>query len=87
VCARRTTPTEHATAASRHRTLVTERLVDLMALAGTPADVAAQVDRLADVRGLARVIAFPQAPGAGFAAREEILKMFAEEVASRWHVA
>jgi len=27
---------EHATPASRHRTLVTERLVDLMALAGTP---------------------------------------------------
>ena len=78
---------EHATPASRHRTLVTERLVDLIALAGTPADVAAQVGRLADVRGLTRVIAFPQAPGVGFAAREEILKMFSEEVASRWHVA
>jgi len=78
---------EHATAASRHRTLVTERLVDLMALAGTPSDVAAQVYRLADVRGLTRVIAFPQAPGAGFAAREEILKLFSEEVASRWHAA
>ena len=78
---------EHATAASRHRTLVTERLVDLMALAGTPADVAAQVDRLADVGGLTRVIAFPQAPGAGFAAREDILKMFSEAVAHRWHVA
>jgi 5,10-methylenetetrahydromethanopterin reductase len=78
---------EHATAASRHRTLVTDRLVDLMALAGTPDDVRAQVSRLADVRGLTRVIAFPQAPGHGFAAREEILTMFAEEVASRWHAA
>jgi 5,10-methylenetetrahydromethanopterin reductase len=78
---------EHATAASRHRTLVTDRLVDLMALAGTPDDVAAQVDRLASVPGLTRVIAFPQAPGAGFAAREEILKIFAQEVVSRWHIA
>jgi 5,10-methylenetetrahydromethanopterin reductase len=76
---------EHATAASRHRTLVTDRLVDLMALAGTPDDVRAQVARLASVPGLTRVIVFPQAPGAGFAAREEILTMFAQEVASRWH--
>ena len=76
---------EHATAASRHRTLVTDRLVDLMAVAGTPDDVRMQVDRLAGVAGLTRVIAFPQAPGTGFAAREEILKMFAEAVASRWH--
>jgi 5,10-methylenetetrahydromethanopterin reductase len=68
---------EHATAASRHRTLVTDRLVDLMALAGTPDDIGAQVARLAGVPGLTRVIAFPQAPGAGFAAREEILTMFA----------
>jgi 5,10-methylenetetrahydromethanopterin reductase len=78
---------EHATAASRHRALVTDRLVDLMALAGTPADIRAQVDALAGVRGLTRVIAFPQTPGGGFAAREEILTMFAEEVAGRWHVA
>ena len=78
---------EHATAASRHRTLVTDRLVDLMALAGTPDDVCSQVSRLARVPGLTRVIAFPQAPGQGFAAREELLTMFAEEVASRWHAA
>jgi 5,10-methylenetetrahydromethanopterin reductase len=68
---------QHATAASPHRTLVTDRLVDLMALAGTPDDVAAQVARLRGVAGLTRVIAFPQAPGDGFAAREEILTMFA----------
>jgi 5,10-methylenetetrahydromethanopterin reductase len=74
---------EHATAASRHRTLVTDGLVDLMALAGTPDDVGAQVGRLADVPGLTRVIAFPQAPGAGFAAREEILTMFAGALLSR----
>ena len=74
---------QHATAAARHRTLVTDRLVDLMALAGTPDDVAAQVGRLRGVAGLARVIAFPQAPGDGFAAREEILTMFVEAVRRR----
>ena len=74
---------QHATAAARHRTLVTDRLVDLMALAGTPDDVAAQVGRLRGVAGLARVIAFPQAPGDEFAAREEILTMFVEAVRQR----
>ena len=54
-----------------------------MALAGTPDDVAAQVGRLRGVAGLARVIAFPQAPGDGFAAREEILTMFVEAVRQR----
>jgi hypothetical protein len=70
----------HATAGARHRTLVTDRLVDLMALAGTSDDVGAQVARLRGVAGLTRVIAFPQAPGAGFAAREELLTMFADAV-------
>src|SRR5213594_1948190 len=74
---------QHATAAARHRTLVTDRLVDLMALVGTPDDVAAQVGRLRGVAGLARVIAFPQAPGDGFAAREQILTMFVEAVRLR----
>ena len=69
--------------ASAHRTLVTDRLVDLMALAGTPEDVAAQVARLRAMPGLTRVIAFPQAPGTGFAAREEILTLFADEVMAR----
>jgi 5,10-methylenetetrahydromethanopterin reductase len=74
---------QHATAASAHRTLVTDRLVDLMALAGTPDDVAAQVARLRAMPGLTRVIAFPQAPGTGFAAREEILTRFADAVMAR----
>jgi len=51
-----------------------------MALAGTPDDVVAQGGALRGVAGLARVIAFPQAPGDGVAAREEILTMFAEAV-------
>jgi len=74
---------EHATAASRHRTLVPDRLVELMALAGTPEEVAAQVRRLAEVPALARVILLPQAPGQGFADRETILEMFADEVMAR----
>jgi 5,10-methylenetetrahydromethanopterin reductase len=74
---------QHATAGSHHRTLVPDRLVDLMALAGTPDDVRAQVERLRDVPGLARVIVFPQVPDAGFIAREAILTMFAEHVMAR----
>jgi 5,10-methylenetetrahydromethanopterin reductase len=74
---------QHATAASRHRELVPDRLVDLMALAGTPDDVRAQVESLRTVRGLSRVIVFPQVPDAGFIAREAILTMFADEVMAR----
>jgi 5,10-methylenetetrahydromethanopterin reductase len=74
---------EHATASSQHRTLVPDRLVDLMALAGTPDDVAAQVRGLQEVHGLSRIIVFPQAPDTGFIAREAILTMFAEHVMAR----
>jgi 5,10-methylenetetrahydromethanopterin reductase len=74
---------QHARADSRHRTLVPDRLVDLMALAGTPEDVREQVERLRTVRGLSRVIVFPQVPDAGFIARETILTMFADEVMAR----
>jgi 5,10-methylenetetrahydromethanopterin reductase len=74
---------QHATAASRHRTLVPDRLVELMALAGTPAEVRAHVERLLGVRGLRRIIAFPQASDPGFAARETILRLFAEQVMAR----
>jgi hypothetical protein len=38
---------EHATAASRHRELVPDRFVDLMALAGTPAEIVEQVRAIA----------------------------------------
>jgi 5,10-methylenetetrahydromethanopterin reductase len=71
---------QHATAGSRHRELVPDRLVDLMALAGTPDEVREQVGRLRTLPALRRVILLPQAPGAGFGAREEILRLFAEEV-------
>lgn len=74
---------QHATAGSTHRTLVSDRLVDLMALAGTPDEVRAQVERLRAVSGLSRVIVFPQAPDAGFLARETILTTFADNVMAR----
>lgn len=74
---------QHATAASTHRALVTDRLVDLMALAGTPDDVREQVRRLRTMPRLARVIIFPQVPDGGFSAREEILTLFADEVMAR----
>ena len=74
---------QHATAASTHRALVTDRLVDLMALAGTPDDVREQVRRLQTMPRLARVIIFPQVPDGGFSAREEILTLFADEVMAR----
>jgi 5,10-methylenetetrahydromethanopterin reductase len=75
--------TQHASAASTHRALVTERLVDLMALAGTPDDVRAQVLRLRALPALKRVILFPQAPDPDTPSREAILRMFAEEVMAR----
>jgi 5,10-methylenetetrahydromethanopterin reductase len=74
---------QHATAASKHRTLVPDRFVDMMALAGTPAEVTEQVRRLRDVPEIRRVIILPQVPDDGFIDREAILKMFAEEVMAR----
>lgn len=74
---------QHATAASVHRALVTDRLVDLMALAGAPEEVAAQVRRIMTVPEVRRIIVLPQVPGSGFGEREEILRLFAEEVMAR----
>lgn len=74
---------QHATAASRHRELVPDRFVDLMALAGTPAEVVEQVRRVMTVPEVRRIILLPQVPGQGFAERAEILKLFADEVRAR----
>ena len=74
---------QHATAASSHRTLVPDRLVDLMALAGTPEEVRDQVRRVMTVPEIGRIILLPQVPGAGFDTREHILTLFAEEVIAR----
>lgn len=74
---------QHATAASKHRLLVTDRFVDLMALAGTPADVKEQVQRVAGVGGVNRIILLPQVPGQDFVQREQVLRLFADEVMAR----
>jgi 5,10-methylenetetrahydromethanopterin reductase len=74
---------EHATAGSRHRELVPDRFVDLMALAGTPADVLEGVRRIQEVPEIRRVILLPQVPDTGFVERETILRMFADEVRAR----
>jgi 5,10-methylenetetrahydromethanopterin reductase len=74
---------QHATAASQHRTLVPDRLVDLMALAGTPEEVREQVRRVMTVPEIGRIILLPQVPGMGFDSREHILTLFAEEVMAR----
>ena len=74
---------QHATAGSRHRELVPDHLVDLMALAGTPEEVREQVERVAGVGGIDRIAILPQAPGEGFQEREEILRLFADGVMAR----
>jgi alkanesulfonate monooxygenase SsuD/methylene tetrahydromethanopterin reductase-like flavin-dependent oxidoreductase (luciferase family) len=74
---------QHATAASRHRELVPDRFVDMMALAGTPAEVVEQVRRVATVPEIGRIIVLPQVPGQGYDERETILRTFAEEVMAR----
>lgn len=74
---------QHATAASRHRELVPDRFVDMMALAGTPAEAVDQVRRVATVPEIARIVILPQVPGGGFGEREEMLRLFADEVMAR----
>jgi alkanesulfonate monooxygenase SsuD/methylene tetrahydromethanopterin reductase-like flavin-dependent oxidoreductase (luciferase family) len=74
---------QHATAASRHRELVPDRMVDLMALAGTPDEVTAQVRRLMAVDEIRRIIVLPQVAGTGFADRATILETFARDVIAR----
>ena len=74
---------QHATAASRHRELVPDRFVDMLALAGTPEEVREQVRRVMTVNEVGRVIILPQNPGQGFLERESIMTTFAEQVMAR----
>ncbi len=71
---------EHASVRPHHAALVPERLIDLFALAGTPADVGARVRAIAAIPGVSRLVMVPQVPGEGFAEREDILRDFAEQV-------
>ena len=74
---------QHAIAASKHRLLVTDRFVDLMALAGRPEEVREQVRGIIGVGGVGRIILLPQVPGQDFVEREEVLRLFAEQVMAR----
>jgi len=74
---------QHASAASKHRLLVTDRFVDLMALAGRPEEVREQVRAIMEVGGVGRIILLPQVPGQAFVEREEVLRLFAEQVMAR----
>lgn len=74
---------EHASAASRHRLLVTDRFVDLMALAGNPDDVREQVRGIMSVAGVGWIILLPQVPGRAFVEREQVLRLFADQVMAR----
>ncbi|HTI54100.1 MAG TPA: LLM class flavin-dependent oxidoreductase [Verrucomicrobiae bacterium] len=74
---------QHASAASKHRLLVTDRFVDLMALAGRPEEVREQVLALMGVGGVGRIILLPQVPGQAFVEREEVLRLFADQVMAR----
>jgi len=74
---------QHASAASKHRLLVTDRFVDLMALAGTPEEVREQVAQVEGVGGVGRIILLPQVPGQDFVEREQVLRLFADGVMAR----
>jgi 5,10-methylenetetrahydromethanopterin reductase len=74
---------QHATAGSQHRLLVSDRFVDLMALAGSPDEVRDQVRRVMGVPGIGRIILLPQVPGQEFVQREQVLRLFADEVMAK----
>ena len=74
---------QHASAASKHRLLVTDRFVDLLALAGRPEEVREQVLAIMGVGGVGRIILLPQVPGQDFVEREDVLRLFAEQVMAR----
>jgi alkanesulfonate monooxygenase SsuD/methylene tetrahydromethanopterin reductase-like flavin-dependent oxidoreductase (luciferase family) len=54
-----------------------------MALAGDPEEVRESVRRVMTVPEIGRIILLPQVPGEGFAAREHIFTLFAEEVMAK----
>ena len=74
---------EHAAAASKHRRLGPDRLIDLLALAGTPEEVAEKVKEIMRLPAIGHLVITPQVPGEGFVEREAIFTMFAEEVMAR----
>jgi alkanesulfonate monooxygenase SsuD/methylene tetrahydromethanopterin reductase-like flavin-dependent oxidoreductase (luciferase family) len=74
---------QHATAAAKHRMLVPDHLVDLLALAGRPEDLVERLLAIQELSAIRRVAILPQVPGQAFLEREKILRMFADEVMAR----
>ena len=52
-------------------------------VAGTPDDVREQVQRVAGGGGVSRIILLPQVPGQDFVQREQVLRLFADQVMAR----
>jgi len=74
---------QHASAGSQHRLLVSDRFVDLMAIAGRPEEAREQVLAIMGIPGVRRVILLPQVPGQAFVEREQMLRLFADHVMAR----
>jgi len=74
---------QHATAAAAHRELVPERFVDLLALAGHPDEIVERVRAIAKIPQVSRIAVLPQVPGDRLTDREEILRLFADQVMAR----
>jgi len=74
---------QHASAGSQHRLLVSDRFVDLMAIAGRPEEAREQVLAIMGIPGVRRVILLPQVPGQAFVEREQMLRLFADQVMAR----
>jgi 5,10-methylenetetrahydromethanopterin reductase len=74
---------QHATAASTHRELVPDRFVDRLSLAGTPDEILDRVRAIAKIARVSRIVVLPQVPGESFSEREDILRLFADEVMAK----
>ncbi len=72
--------THHASASPDHAAIVPDSLIPRYALAGTAADIRAQLSRLLDQPGLDRIILTPQVVGAGARPLATVLREFGDEV-------
>jgi 5,10-methylenetetrahydromethanopterin reductase len=74
---------QHATAAAKHRMLVPDHLVDLLALAGRPEELVERIQAIEEIGAIRRIAILPQVGGKDFMKRDDILRMFADEVMGR----
>lgn len=71
---------QHATAGAKHYGLVPDRFIDLMALAGTPAEVLGKVKAITGVPEIGQIIILPEVSSGSSILREDVFRIFAEEV-------